>query len=361
MDDGRARRTHPRDMMQRAEEVLAEIDRYVSPTGGSVPTPTPTPVPVPAYVPDTQAVARRPRRAAAGNAKGKEKRKRKPAKSARPVSRVSMPPPRPRTRVATHVAGDVRVTRTRRETGGSHWDLTPAAAREFRPRAMQVCFLRTPMSALAQSVWLDRMRHQLVMGDFCHCEVSYLCCSVDDPTRTIRISFVVNRKRPLEIKANKSYPQDGGWVVLDLTDVPASTVDASYDYSVSKHGVGMALNRGAPCASSYCGGRVDCTDMSVLDVSFAWSRIFCGALDGVFDTLTCGTMAHREEDGMFCTELALASLGAWDVTSHLRPRLTSPAQLHDALDRLDVSAASTHYVVTGGVAAPAPPMHGGRR
>lgn len=240
----------------------------------------------------------------------------------------------------------MRLLRVVCETGRSLWDVTRGAALDYRPETLQVCFKRTNPS-IAHASWLDRARHRLVMGDYCHCEVSYVCRYAAHPERTpVRISFVVNRQRSLEIKANKSYQPEDGWVVLDLPTTPPDLIRRSYAYSVAKQGTGMALNRRASCAGSYCG--LNCEDLSVLDVAFACSGIFRGTFDSCLDTVTCGATRRTEEDGVICTELALNSLHGLSCIEHLRPHLTSPAQLYEALDNLEISPTATHYVTRGG-------------
>jgi hypothetical protein len=183
------------------------------------------------------------------------------------------------------------------------------------------------------------------MGDFCHCEASYLCH--DDATgREVRFSFVVNSKYPTEIKANKCYPADAGWVVLDLPHIPRRILLRSYQISLRRTGTQMSLQRLAPCAGMWCCGRVDLRNLSSLDIAFACSSIFGGRLDSSLDCGTCGTVAPREEDGLTCTELILTSLLGWPVVAGLRPKVTSPAALHHVLDDLSISPTSTHYIAS---------------
>jgi hypothetical protein len=120
----------------------------------------------------------------------------------------------------------------------------------------------------------------------------------------------------------------------------------SYQISLHKTGTRMGLRRLAPCAGTWCCGRVDLRSLSSLDIAFACSSIFGGRLDSCLDCGTCGTVAPREEDGLTCTELILTSLAGWPVVAGLRPTVTSPAALHRVLDDLDISPTSTHYIAS---------------
>ena len=224
------------------------------------------------------------------------------------------------------------------------WNVGRSLATDYVPVSMQICFKRTDPAVRVEGSMLDKARYHWAMGDFCHCEASYRCHNRRQTDMWVRISFVVNRARSLEIKADKSYPPEDGWVVLDLPQVPQKILQRSYAYSIKKEGAGMALNRQACIAGTYCCGAVDCSDLSVLDFSVACSRLFCGISDTCVGILTCGMGSRREEDGLVCTELVLKSLEGWEIVQHLRPSVTLPVQLHDCLNDPLISPTSTHHV-----------------